>query len=105
MLWFLIDPDEQTEKRGYDKLDWNSLVKIDDAESMFERAQRLALEKKDPKQIKDLIVRAARKRHPVALARCFLDGIGTPIDEKRAIAILQSSADRGMQQVFAALFI
>jgi hypothetical protein len=91
----LIKPDERTEK-NYQNLPMDELEELDDAESSFERAQRLALrESKNQDEINHLILSAAEQDHPVALAQCFLEGNKTSKDEKHAVSLLQQSASRG----------
>jgi TPR repeat protein len=90
--------DASLERNEYHTLDLHELTKLDDAEALYQRGDRL---RQGIKAFKNetsgwrLIIEAAGRGHAVALGLCFVHGRGVEQNEARAIELLRASADRG----------
>jgi hypothetical protein len=86
------------ERSEYHKLSFDQLEKLDDAEALFQRADRLLWGmgiNPNEKLADGFMIEAARRGHPLALGVCFLRGKGLDMNETRGVELLQASADRG----------
>lgn len=89
--------DHSLAKLGYQEYDWEKLVEMDDAESIYERGIRL-LEgigvRRSEQMGRDLLCHAARMGHPLAMAEC-IDRCYTSQKHERALEILKECLNRG----------
>jgi TPR repeat protein len=93
-----VVPNASLERVHYHQLATRELNKLNDAEARYERGRRLRDEigvDMNEEAGWKLIIKAAKRGHPVALAECFSIGRGTAKNLKRAAGLYRSSADRG----------
>jgi TPR repeat protein len=94
-----VTADASAERNEYHKLQLDQLEKLDDAEALYQRADRLMWGigiKMEEGLGYSIMVEAARRGHPVALGRCFLHELAVgKRDNARAIELFRASADRG----------
>jgi TPR repeat protein len=99
-----ITVDALLECNEYHRLAPHQLDRLDDAEALYQHANR-NLHGIGIKQNSKLgwhnMKEAARRGHPVALGACFLRGQGTEENEAQAFELFRASADCGMHQVLA----
>ncbi len=97
-LLFKVTADASAERNIYHKLTLHQLEKIDDAESLFQVADRI-IDGIGIEQNREMgwgmMIEAARRGHPVALGACFLFGQGVKKNKAQAIELFRASADRG----------
>jgi TPR repeat protein len=93
-----VPADASLERNEYHKLELYQLNKLDDAEALYQIADRI-MEGIGVEENKELgwgiVIEAARRGHAVALARCFRYGQGVEKNEARAVDLFRASADRG----------
>jgi TPR repeat protein len=93
-----VTADASLERNEYHKLELHQLDKLDDAEALYQRADRIMNGigiKMNEESGLEMMIEAARCGHPVALGVCFLEGEGVRQNEVRAVELFRASADRG----------
>jgi TPR repeat protein len=93
-----VTADASLERNEYHKLDIQELEKLDDAEALYQRGDRILSGisiKKNLNLGQDIMIEAARRGHAVALGVCFLAGRGVKKNRARAVELFRASADRG----------
>jgi TPR repeat protein len=94
-----VTADLSLERNEYHKLELHELEKIDDAEALFQRGDRLmngiGIEE-NCKSGMDIVVEAARRGHPVALGVCYFYGkCGFDNWLNRTFECFRASAEHG----------
>jgi TPR repeat protein len=93
-----VTSDASLERNEYHKLALHQLDELDDAEALYQIADRIMNgigTKKDEEQGLGIMSEAARRGHAVALGLCFLHGRGVDRNKARAFQLFRASADRG----------
>jgi TPR repeat protein len=100
-----VTADVSAERNEYHKLELHQLYKLDDAEALFQIADRVVhgIGIKENTALAwgenvefglNIMIEAACRGHAVALGVCFLRGRGAEKNEVRAIELFRASADR-----------
>ncbi len=93
-----VTADASLERNEYQKLELRHLARLDDAEALYQIADRLVNgvgTLVDIRLGRYLMIEAARRGHPVALGVCFLHRFGVVKNKPRAVELFRASADRG----------
>jgi hypothetical protein len=93
-----VTADASLERNEYHKLSLDQLEKLDDAEALYQRADRMMWGIKTERNLKHgltVIIEAARRGHAVALGVCFLEGQGVKMRKRLGAELLRGSAERG----------
>jgi TPR repeat protein len=107
--------DASVERPNYHLLAADELEKLDEAEALLVRGDRLTDGIGviiDEEEGWKLIIEAAKRGHSAALASCFDFGRGTAVNKRRAVQLYQEAAKRGhpigmlvLPQVFFSYFL
>jgi TPR repeat protein len=93
-----VTADASLERNEYHKLELHQLDRIDDAEALYQIADRI-MHGTGMKENRELglgiMIEAARRGHAVALGVCFFHAQGIKMNEARGFELLRASAHRG----------